>query len=297
MKQLIICKAAATYATGKTYNDLSTFANGAIGLFKPSDGSLISTAAELTENFAVVYGRGTDKAPIHFPEVDVKSLKVEKATYQAGSTFTAKITVPTTVKGSHYTIIIAKRGVVFNERNRFTVTSMAKGTAAADVASDLVKQINANTYNSGVSATSSAGVITITAKEIGTSYEVIGADELTGVAPTSVTTGKKAMLDKAYIQDLASRCAAGKGFNYLAEDGKEIYPGYPETVDSTQYVMYTLRFAVPRVAAKQRDEVVYQILHIAVPVGSTAITTLDAIFGDTMATALTASEPVHIEAQ
>ena len=78
---------------------------------------------------------------------------------------------------------------------------------------------------------------------------------------------------------MASRCAAGKGFNYTGEDGKEIYPGYPEVVSEDQYVLYTLRFAVPRASAKQRDEVVYQIVHIAVPVGAAAITTLDTIFG------------------
>ena len=43
--------------------------------------------------------------------------------------------------------------------------------------------------------------------------------------------------------------------------------------------MYTLRFAVPRVAAKQRDEVVYQIVHIVVPSATTVVTTLDTIFG------------------
>ena len=79
--------------------------------------------------------------------------------------------------------------------------------------------------------------------------------------------------------DLASRCAAGKGFNYTAQDASEIYPGYPEEVEDTTYTMYTLRFAVPRVAAKQRDEVVYQIVHIVVPSAATVVTTLDTIFG------------------
>ena len=49
--------------------------------------------------------------------------------------------------------------------------------------------------------------------------------------------------------------------------------------DGKSYVLYTLRFAVPRVAAKQRDEVVYQIVHLAVPVGSASIATLDVILG------------------
>ena len=156
---------------------------------------------------------------------------------------------------------------------------MATTTTAADVAKKIVSQINGNKYNLGVEASNTGGAITITALEAGKDFEVLGADELSNVAPTEVTHGKKAELDKADIQDLASRCAAGKGFNYTGDDGKEIYPGYPEVVDEEQYTLYTLRFAVPRVSAKQRDEVVYQTVHIAVPVGATAITTLDTIFG------------------
>lgn len=278
MKQLIISQKKA-YATEVTYNDITKVAEGTLAIFNLSDGSLVSKASDIKGNFAVVCGRATGKMPLHFPEVDAKSLTVEKAEYKAGTTFTGKITVPTTEKGKHYTVIIAKCGVVFHERNRWTYTSMAKSTTAADVAADIVKQINANSHTSGVKATNTGGAITITALEVGPNYNIIGADELTGVKPTEMTVGAPAMLDKAYVQDLASRCAAGKGFNYAADDGKEIYPGYPEVVDENSYTLYTLRFAVPRVAAKQRDEVVYQLLHIAVPTGSGSIATLDTIFG------------------
>lgn len=277
MKQLIISQKKA-YATGVTYNDITKVAEGTLAIFNLSDGSLVSKASDIKGNFAVVCGRATGKMPLHFPEVDAKSLTVEKAEYKAGTTFTGKITVPTTEKGKHYTVIIAKCGVVFHERNRWTYTSMAKSTTAADVAADIVKQINANSHTSGVKATNTGGAITITALEVGPNYNIIGADELTGVKPTEMTVGAPAMLDKAYVQDLASRCAAGKGFNLVADEGKEIYPGYPEVVDENSYTLYTLRFAVPRVASKQRDEVVYQLLHIAVPTGSGSITTLDAIF-------------------
>ena len=277
MKQLIIGKKKA-YATGVDYNDLTKVPDGTIGIFTLADSKLVSEKVGLTGPFAVVCGRGDNKMPLHFPEVDVKTLTVQKAEYEEGATFTAKITVPTPEKGKDYTVIVVKKGTVFNERNTWSFNGFASNTTAADVAKQIVNQINANKYNLGVTANYSGGTITITAMEAGPDYEVLGADGLFGVAPTEVTNGKKAKLDKAYIQDLASRCAAGKGFNYLGEDGKEIYPGYPEVVDEEQYVLYTLRFAVPRVAAKQRDEVVYQIVHIAVPVGSDAITTLDAIF-------------------
>ena len=131
-----------------------------------------------------------------------------------------------------------------------------------------------------MTASNSGGVITLTAAQPGVDFEIVCADELTGVKPTNVTNGIAAILDKAYVEDLASRCAAGKGFNYTAEDAHEMYPGYPETVADTTYTLYTLRFKVGRSAAKQRDEQVYQIVHIAVPSSSTTlIGNLDTILG------------------
>ena len=277
MKQLFICQKKAYATSTAKSTDLTTVPEGTIALFSLKDGSLLSAAP--TSNFSIAVGRASGKMPLFFPEVDVKTLQVTKASYAAGATFTAKITVPTPVKGTHYTVAIVKKGTVFNERSNWTFTTIATTTTAADVAKQITAQINGNKYQLGVKAEYTGGAITITALEAGKDYEVLGADGLFGVAPTDVTNGKKAELDKADIQDLASRCAAGKGFNYLGGDGKGIYPGYPEVVDEEQYVLYTLRFAVPRVAAKQRDEVVYQIVHIAVPVGSGAITTLDTIFG------------------
>ena len=277
MKQLFICQKKAYATSTAKSTDLTTVPEGTIALFSLKDGSLLSAAP--TSNFSIAVGRASGKMPLFFPEVDVKTLQVTKASYAAGATFTAKITVPTPVKGTHYTVAIVKKGTVFNERSNWTFTTIATTTTAADVAKQITAQINGNKYQLGVKAEYTGGAITITALEAGKDYEVLGADGLFGVAPTDVTNGKKAELDKADIQDLASRCAAGKGFNYLGGDGKGIYPGYPEVVDEEQYVLYTLRFAVPRVAAKQRDEVVYQIVHIAVPVGSGAITTLYTILG------------------
>lgn len=276
MKQLFICKKTA-YATVAKATDLTAVPEGTIALFSLKDGTLLTAAP--TSNFSIVVGRAKGKMPLMFPEVDVKSLQVTKASYERSETFTAKITVPTPEKGTHYTVVITKKGTVFNERSNWTFTTTATTTTAADVAKQIVSQINGNKYNLGVSASNTEDAITITALEAGKDFEVLGADGLFGVAPTRVTHGKKAELDKADVQDLASRCAAGKGFNYTGEDGKEIYPGYPEVVSEDRYTLYTLRFAVPRVSAKQHDEVVYQTVHIAVPVGASAITTLDTVLG------------------
>lgn len=279
MKQLLISQKKAYATSTAKSTDLTTIPEGTIAMFDLATGNLLTNAAKATGDFSIVVGRATGKMPLMFPEVNLKTLEVTKATYAAATTFTAKITVPTPTVGEHYTVIVTKKGTVFNERSNWSFTAMAKDTTAANVAKQLTAQINANKYQLGVKAEYTGGAITITAVEAGKDYEVLGADALLGVAPTEVTNGKKAVCDKAYIQDLASRCAAGKGFNYAADDGKDIYPGYPEVVDESQYVLYTLRFAVPRVAAKQRDEVVYQLVHLAVPVGSASIATLDVILG------------------
>lgn len=279
MKQLLISQKKAYATSTAKSTDLTTVPEGTVAMFDLATGALLTNAAKATGNFSIVVGRAAGKMPLMFPEVNLKTLEVTKATYAAATTFTAKITVPTPTVGEHYTVIVTKKGTVFNERSNWSFTAMAKDTTAANVAKQIATQINANKYQLGVKAEYTGGAITITAVEAGKDYEVIGADALLGVAPTEVTNGKKAICDKAYIQDLASRCAAGKGFNYVADDGKDIYPGYPEVVDESQYVLYTLRFAVPRVAAKQRDEVVYQLVHLAVPVGSASIATLDVILG------------------
>lgn len=290
MKQLLISQ-KKDYATSSAKStDLTTVPEGTIAVFDLATGALLTNAAKATGDFSIVVGRATGKMPLMFPEVNLKTLEVTKTTYAAGSTFTAKITVPTPTVGEHYTVIVTKKGTVFNERSNWSFTAMAKDTTAANVAKQIAAQINGNKYQLGVSASYSGGAITITALEKGKDYEVLGADGLMGVSLTDVTHGKKAVCDKAYIKDLASRCAAGKGFNDTYADGDSVYPGYPEVVDEDKYVLYTLRFAVPRVASKQRDEVVYQIVHIAVPVGSGAITTLDTIFGLSAAASVSESK-------
>lgn len=279
MKQLLIVSNTTLNGGATAPKDLSSMAKGAIGFYHlDNDTAWLSTAA--TKNFAIALGGGTKTNAFVIPEVDFSSLTLQKATNQAAATFTAKVTISSVTAGKEYTIIIVKKGVVFHERNTWTATSYAKSTTVADVAADLVKQINASKETSGMTASNSSGVITLTATQPGVDFEIVCADELTGVKPTNVTNGVAAILDKAYVEDLASRCAAGKGFNYTAEDAHEIYPGYPETVADTTYTLYTLRFKVGRSAAKQRDEQVYQIVHIAVPSTAEALlTSLDTILG------------------
>lgn len=280
MKQIFIAGNAAYSGSEAKSADLTTVGKGKVALFDYKTGNLLTKTAAIKDDFMVVLGDPSH--PRLFPEVNFKTLTVTKATSQSAATFTAQVTVPTPKEGETYTIVVSKKGVVFNERSNWTFTEDAKaGDTATTIANRLVKTIKANSETLGVSATNSGAVITLLATEAGKDYNVVCADAMFDVKPASVTQGKAAILDKEYVKDLALACAAGKGFNYLGEDGKEIYPGFPEEVAASTYVMYTLRFAVPRKAAKQRDEVVYQLLHIVVPTGAACIADLDVLFGIT----------------
>lgn len=236
----------------------------------------------------------------------VKSAPVAATTFQAVVTLpdpedVAEL-IPTTSRVispiQEYGIVFIKRGAVPHERNTYSVQVATQAATATLVGDKLEEAINAKTSeNFPFTASNSSGVITITCLNAGEDWDIKFFDclEVLNGTPTYtktgsgsaamvtgykigtsgseeviVTLGRKAIGDKADIQDLASRCAAGKGFTDVYRDGDTIYPGYPETVEDTTYNVYTLRFRVGRDSAKTRDERVWQIVHVAVPVGATA---------------------------
>lgn len=180
--------------------------------------------------------------------------------------------------------MIVKKGLKFNERNRWTATiHTGLNPTANDVAKKLANQINNNTIGHGIKATIADAKITLTAESKGIDYEILGADELVGIAVTVTTHGLPAYGDAAYIIDLANKAAADAGIEYTYRDTyTELYPAYPinplKQPDSADagYTIFTLRFAVPR-EMKTRDEVVHQIVQIAFPTGATAIATVETI--------------------
>lgn len=207
-----------------------------------------------------------------------------KSVYEEAKTFTAKVAIAVPAAKTDYTIIIAKKGVKFNERNKWTATvhtGAVPGTAQ-DLAKALAKHINGNSSASGVTAVGNATDVTITAKESGVDYEIIVADGLLGAAVSAVTNGLPATNDAAMIKDLMNKAAADAGFEYTYNDFEGIYPAYdanplasPDAVDGG-FTVFTLRFAEPR-DMKTRDEVVHQIVQIAYPTASEAITKMEAI--------------------
>lgn len=187
--------------------------------------------------------------------------------------FKCSLTIKNADKIGDYSIIIAKKGMLFNERNKWTAMEFNKDieTAPADIAKALVKRINFNTIGHGIVASVEGAKITLEAEKVGQDYSVIGADLLTGVEVTYEASGSKAYGTAEYVQDLAEKAAADAGFEYTFKEANGyLYPNYPlnplavKDSEDTGFDIYTIRFAEPR-QTKTTDEVVNQIVQIAVP--------------------------------
>jgi len=282
MKQLLIVSKTGAYAyNASDANDLSALDAGSLMFFNLSDYSKITTPP--TEDFGIALGRPNNSAAFVIPEVDVNTLSIVKADYSEGTAFTATLTVPTVAAGNTYTTILVKTGTVVGERSNFTATVTVPFGDTSTTASDVGAKIRAyyselaaaGTLNITVSGSGANVIITGTNK--GEGFVFKGADDMSSVSATSVTVATPPVGDVAYIKDLASQCAAGKGFVYTEGSGKEIYPGYPEELNGTTYNIYTLRFKVGRKSAKTRDEKVWQLVHIAVPTNASSAAAIDAI--------------------
>lgn len=234
-----------------------------------------------------------DKGYIYLGKSDAKGGKLvvpiyknnfsySKMIYAASTQYTGNFTIADAVAGSDYTVVVVKKGVGFNERNKWTATVRAKaGDTVNTIASALASQITAN-VGAGVTAVASTGTVTVTAKEKGVDYELTLGDDLFGTAVTQ-THATAAVADAKYITDLAIKAAADAGIEYTYQDaGELIYPDFPlnplaqnDSAD-TGFTVYTIRFAEPR-EMKTVDQSINQIVQIAVPTGTAAIATINKI--------------------
>jgi hypothetical protein len=234
-----------------------------------------------------------DKGYIYLGKSDAKGGKLvvpiyknnfsySKMVYAASTQYTGNFTIADVVAGSDYTVVVVKKGVGFNERNKWTATVRAKaGDTVNTIASALASQITAN-VGAGVTAVASTGTVTVTAKEKGVDYELTLGDDLFGTAVTQ-THATAAVADAKYITDLAIKAAADAGIEYTYQDaGELIYPDFPlnplaqdDSADAG-FTVYTIRFAEPR-EMKTVDQSINQIVQIAVPTGTAAIVTIDKV--------------------
>lgn len=280
--------------------DFSGLYPGAIAFAELGSKTVLGGTGVATKNFCIALGRPNGQVPFLIPEVDIHSLTVTKSVPVDETRMTVTITMPdpddvvelvpttslVTSPFKEYGIVFIKKGTVPHERNTYTVQIQSQVDTDALLATAMVKAIN-DKHSEGFPFTaevSNSTKVAVTCDHYGQDWEVKFIDSLeginletktattsggfvTGYTSTSVVyvAGRKAIGDKADIQDLASRCAAGKGFTDTYRNGDTIYPGYPEEVDDRKYNVYTLRFRVGRDSAKTRDERVWQIVHIAVP--------------------------------
>lgn len=282
MRQFLLGKNVA-YATG---NKLTDVADGAIGVFYDKNGTLTvsTTGKDVKKEAMLVLGRKDNAGPVVLP-IYKNNFSFVKGEYQAATTFEATVAIPAPTGVGDYSLIVAKKGMKFNERNKWTATVRVKDTTmtSAVLAQALVDQINNNGSNSGVEATLSESTITIKSVTSGNDYAVIPADLLFGVEVKVIHDGVPAYGDAAYITDLANKAAADAGFEYTFRDAYvDLYPNYPlnalaqPNAEDKGYTIFTLRFAEPR-QVKTRDEVVNQIVQVAFPTGAAAITTFETV--------------------
>ena len=205
-----------------------------------------------------------------------------KMVYQAADAYTGNFTIPAPIVGDDLTVVVVKKGVQFNERNKWTATMRVKdGQDASACAKELAEQLN-NNPASGVKAVAADAKITITAVNKGEDYKIALGDDLFGVAVTE-TPAVTPLADANYIKDLAMKAAADAGIEYTYQDPANlIYPGYPlnplaqpDSVDAG-YTVFTLKFAEPR-EMKTVDQSINQIVQIALPTGAAAITKVETI--------------------
>ena len=260
---------------------------GALGFYYMNNGvpTVDATGKLITGYGQIVMGRASkDGGPIIIPFYN-KDFSYSKSTYSAAKTFTAKFIVPEPVIMCDHTVIFTKKGIQFNERsNRTASIHVFKDTETAkQVATKIANYINNNTVTLGLTAAVSEATVTVTATEPAVDYEITMADALSGTTVTYTTRGEIGIADAEAIKKMANMAAADAGFEYTyMDDVHYLYPNYPlnpntgtNTTDAG-YTVYTLRFAVPR-DVKTRDELVHQIVQIAIPTGAAQIATMDTI--------------------
>lgn len=286
MRQFLLGKNVAYPTTDLSNNN--DVVDGAIGFyFRKSDNTISPTATgtEITKDCMLIVNRPVNKGGHVVIPIHKNKFSYVKGVYQAGKVFKQVFTIPAPTTIGEYSIIVALKGVGFNQRNKWTASVYIKDVnkTANELAEALAKAINNNTVGSKVVATVSDATLTIDGQVVGMDYEVIPADLLTGLVATSTQKGEAAYGDAQYVIDLANKAAADAGFEYTYQEAGELMrPHYPlnplevsEAADKG-FTIFTLSFAEPR-DVKTRDEVVNQIVQVVFPTGATQITTFETV--------------------
>lgn len=283
MNQLLIVSSFSALNGGAAApTDLSKMVKGSIGFAELGGATWL--AAKPTKPFMIALGNGEGQVPFIIPEVPV-NFKVTKATPNAGTHFKATVTAQALKAGQQASVTIILAGKHFNERTNFTAVVAATpqaDKAATDVAKEIAKtftnQAVEQTLN--LKVTVNAAAVTFEDADTYQDYNIVGENVIVAIT----THGLKPTGYLANIKELAAFSRAGKGFRYVSEkEPNDMYPGEPEATQNEiyngTYNIYTLEFAVGRASGKQVDETVKQIVRIAVPTASKAISSIETILG------------------
>lgn len=284
MRQFILGASVAGLTSGTVQSKTDADA-GKIGVgYYPGGFATFDTGANIKDKAFVALIRTAAQGGNVFLPLYKKDFSYVKSEYVPASTFSASIVIPApSASSKDFTIIAAKKGVKFNERNKWTANVHVKsGDTATAIADKIVKYfMDGNISRYGLRVTNNAGTLSFIGEVAGVDWEIIPTDDLMGTTVTIVSPGVPGQNDAAMIADLAAKAAADAGFEYTYKDPSQyLYKNYPlnplKAADSADngFTVFTLRFAEPR-EMKTVDEVVHQIVQVAFPTGAAGITTFE----------------------
>lgn len=279
-----------------TYNNPSSLKN--VAVTKPV--VVVGTKTDITsidpttiDGCQLVYKETAD-APLKVFDIDFDSLSVTKAEPKQGCKTIATIVLGT---NSSYSFAnktvdfsICKKGCKFNERNVYSYDVYGKtGDTVTSVASKLRNSVNATSDITGFIALSTrdgdgvvieqnfgTATVELPAKEDIPASKFIDFDIVSDFEIKDIKLnqqGQPSVLDTDYVKNLYHQCYGGKGVNYLAEDGKELYnldAAIPadDATGSNYYLDYTLKYKNKRKTGSGVGDDTTQTLHLCVKLGT-----------------------------
>lgn len=284
MRQFVLGGNVAGLTSGTVQSKTDADA-GKIGVgYYPSGIATFDTGANIKDKAFVALIRTAAQGGNVFLPLYKNHFSYVKSEYIQTTTFSASIVIPAPSAGDVcFTIIAAKKGVKFNERNKWSASvEVNVGDTATAVADKIVKYfMEGSIAKYGLIAANNAGTITFTGEQVGVDWKIIPADDLMGTSVTLVSSGAPAQNDATMIADLAAKAAADAGFEYTyTNPAQYLYKNYPlnplRAADNADngFTVFTLRFAEPR-EMKTVDELVHQIIQVAFPTGAAGIATFE----------------------
>lgn len=280
MRQFILGGNVAGLTSGTVQSKTDADA-GKIGVgYYPNGVATFDTGANIKDKGFIVLMRTAEQGGPVFLPLYKNHFSYSKMVYSAPAAFTATLVIPSPgAADTDFTVIAAKKGVKFNERNKWTANVHLKGgETASDIADKIVAYfMDGAVARYGISVANSSGTLTFTAVD-GGNWEIIPTDDLIDVTPTVTQAWDPGKGTADMVKDMADKASADAGFEYTyQEPGNLLYPNYPIGAAGAftgTYTIFTLRFAEPR-EVKTVDEVVHQIIQVAFPTGAAAITTFE----------------------